>query len=80
MSIIDIHPGLKKRQFARGHAIVMAPVAEFVARAIRRHVQAWLMRRAIASLRSLDDRTLADIGIYRFEIEAVVRREMAQHG
>lgn len=75
MSIIDIHLGLKRRQFVRGEAI-MAPFAG----AIRRQVQAWLMRRAIASLRSLDDRTLADIGIYRFEIEAVVRREMAQHG
>jgi uncharacterized protein YjiS (DUF1127 family) len=79
MSIIDIHSGLKKTQFARGDAI-MAPFAALVAGAIRRQVQAWLMRRAIASLRSLDDRTLADIGIYRFEIEAVVRREMAQHG
>jgi hypothetical protein len=47
MSIIDIHSGLKKTQFARGDAI-MAPFAALVAGAIRRQVQAWLMRRAIA--------------------------------
>ena len=59
---------------------VRCQIGDLITRAIRRHIQAWLMRRAIASLRSLDDRTLADIGIYRCEIEAVVRREMAQHG
>ena len=54
-------------------------LGDFIARTIRRQVQAWLMRRAIASLHALDDRTLADIGVYRCEIEAVVRREIAHH-
>jgi uncharacterized protein YjiS (DUF1127 family) len=33
----------------------------------------WRLRRTIETLHALDDRTLADIGLRREEIEAVVR-------
>jgi uncharacterized protein YjiS (DUF1127 family) len=32
-------------------------------------------RRTVIELRNLDDRTLRDIGIYRYDIESIVRRE-----
>jgi uncharacterized protein YjiS (DUF1127 family) len=54
-------------------------VSRSLARAIRNRLNAWVARRAIESLRALDDRMLADIGMHRSQIEYVVRRHLARH-
>jgi uncharacterized protein YjiS (DUF1127 family) len=46
------------------------------ARALRQGVEAWMVRRYIRQLESLDDRTLADFGVSRCEIEPRVRWHM----
>jgi uncharacterized protein YjiS (DUF1127 family) len=46
---------------------------ELVASAVRSGAHAWLMRQTIQKLESLDDRTLADLGLSRNEIEPWVR-------
>ena len=46
------------------------------ARAVRYGVEAWIVRRYIRQLESLDDSTLADFGISRCQIEHCVRWHM----
>jgi uncharacterized protein YjiS (DUF1127 family) len=46
------------------------------ARAVRHGIEAWMVRRYIRQLESLDDRALADFGISRCEIEPRVRWHM----
>jgi uncharacterized protein YjiS (DUF1127 family) len=47
-----------------------------IIRALRNRIHAWMMWRTIDKLHRLDDRTLADIGIPRCEIEFKVRELM----
>jgi uncharacterized protein YjiS (DUF1127 family) len=56
-----------------------AALGRFVVRSLRNGANAWMMRRAIESLQALDDRTLADIGLHRSEIEYAVRRQLTRH-
>lgn len=44
----------------------------FFRRWVTRIVKRWQRRRMITALENLDDRTLADIGIYRGEIPSIV--------
>ena len=63
-------PGAWRRSFsALGH---------LVGRSIRNGVNTWMVKRAIESLQALDDRTLADIGMHRSEIEYAVRQQLTR--
>jgi|RhiMetdeSRZDD1v2_1073273.scaffolds.fasta_scaffold1358641_1 uncharacterized protein YjiS (DUF1127 family) len=57
----------------------LGALGRLVVRSVRNGVNAWMMRRAIESLQALDDRTLADIGMHRSEIEHAVRQQVTHH-
>jgi uncharacterized protein YjiS (DUF1127 family) len=63
-------------QPARAARIVLRPLAQMVARTVRGVVNAWMARQSIQELRSLNDRTLADLGLRRSDIEHDVHRHL----
>jgi len=62
----------------RSAGVLWRTLGELLTRAVCNRVNAWMVRCTIDSLRSLDDRTLADIGMHRREIEFLVRRQMTR--
>jgi uncharacterized protein YjiS (DUF1127 family) len=54
----------------------MRRLARAIGRAMRNGVDAWRLRRSLQKAASLDDRTLADLGLCRSDIEFAVRRPM----
>jgi uncharacterized protein YjiS (DUF1127 family) len=71
---LDLARAIPDRSQSAG-AVGITP-GQLVAGALRKAVNAWMVRRAIESLQSLDDHTLKDIGMHRSEIESIVRRHM----
>ena len=58
-------------------ATAIAPAYRFAARVLRRAALRHLKRRAARELRSLDDRTLNDIGVPEYAIDDVAERMAA---
>lgn len=70
-TMLNFPPAIPDR--ARGGRAALRKLAQTVARAVRRGINAWIVRQCIRELQSLDDRVLADIGLTRSEIEFAVR-------
>jgi uncharacterized protein YjiS (DUF1127 family) len=56
----------------------LSALGRLVVGSVRNGGNAWMVRRAIESLQALDDRTLADIGMHRSEIEHAVRQQLTR--
>ena len=65
--------------FPRAWRCAVGAIGHLIVRTARNGANAWMVRRAIESLQALDDRTLADIGLHRSEIEYAVRRQLTCH-
>ena len=65
--------------FPRAWRRAVGALGHLIVRSARIGANAWMVRRAIESLQALDDRTLADIGLHRSEIEYAVRRQLTCH-
>ena len=66
------------RASPRAWRLAADALGRFVVRSLRNGANAWMVRRTIESLQALDDRTLADIGLHRSEIEYTVRRQLTR--
>jgi uncharacterized protein YjiS (DUF1127 family) len=60
----------------RSARAIWRALGRLITRTVRNGVNAWTVRCTIESLQALDDRTLADIGMHRTEIDYVVRRQL----
>jgi uncharacterized protein YjiS (DUF1127 family) len=63
-------------QPARAARIVLRRLAQAITQTVRGGVNAWTVRRSIQKLQSLNDRTLADLGLRRSDIEPAAHRHM----
>lgn len=74
---LDLPRSLPERRVRGG---VFAALVRIPVRIVRNYVHAWMVWRTVDNLQRLDDRTLADIGIPRCEIEFRVRELMPRIG
>ena len=65
--------------FPRAWRRAVGALGHFIVRSVRNGANAWMVRRAIELLHALDDRTLADIGLHRSEIEHTVRQQLTRY-
>ena len=68
--ILDLPNTLPERR------TLVGAVGRVLVRLVRDRLHAWMVWRTVQTLRSMDDRTLEDIGIPRGEIEFRVRELM----
>jgi uncharacterized protein YjiS (DUF1127 family) len=52
-------------------------LGSIVRRTIRLAIEEWMVKRTVATLSALNDRTLHDIGLHRSEIECHARRKFS---
>lgn len=72
-AVADFGPLPTRPEPVRAGYAVLHMLTQWFLRTIRNGVHAWMVRRTVATLLSLDDRMLADIGVTRAEIEFCVR-------
>lgn len=74
--ILDLPRALPERTTRGGACLALG---RMIVRAVRARTHTWMVRRTIDNLQRLDDRTLADIGMHRSEIESKVRELMPRY-
>jgi uncharacterized protein YjiS (DUF1127 family) len=74
--ILDLPRVLPERSIRGGACLALG---RMIVRAVRNRTHAWMVWRTVENLQRLDDRTLADIGMHRSEIEWKVRELMPRY-